>query len=30
MSIEASTNDFPSQAPLSLAMLKHAVACAAR
>ena len=30
MSIEASTNDFPSQAPLSLAMLKNAVACAAR
>ena len=30
MSIEASTDDFPSQAPLSLAMLKSAVACGAR
>lgn len=30
MSIEASTTDFPSQAPLALAMLKNAVACGAR
>ncbi|MFO7695496.1 MAG: sugar phosphate isomerase/epimerase family protein [Vicinamibacterales bacterium] len=30
MSIEASTTDFASQAPPSLAMLKHALACGAR
>jgi hypothetical protein len=30
MSIEASTTDFAAQAPQSLAMLRHALACGAR